>query len=68
MDNHGIDPDFFLEEVHNLDYSIVSPNLKLAKNLENLNGKKFIFTNANFSINDSLKHVFLCHLILRINV
>ena len=47
MDNHGIDPDSFLEEVHNLDYSIVSPNLKLAKNLENLNGKKFIFTNAN---------------------
>ena len=47
MDNHGIDPDSFLEEVHKLDYSIVSPNLKLAKNLENLNGKKFIFTNAN---------------------
>ncbi len=47
MDNHGIDPDSFLEEVHNLDYSIVSPNLKLAKDLENLNGKKFIFTNAN---------------------
>jgi len=47
MDHHEIDPDFFLNEVHNLDYSIVSPNLKLAKNLENLNGKKFIFTNAN---------------------
>ena len=47
MDNHGVDPDSFLEEVHKLDYSIVSPNLKLAKNLENLNGKKFIFTNAN---------------------
>ena len=47
MDNHGIDPDSFLEEVHKLDYSIVNPNLKLAKNLENLNGKKFIFTNAN---------------------
>ena len=47
MDHHGIDPDSFLEEVHNLDYSIVSPNLKLAKNLENLNGKKIIFTNAN---------------------
>ena len=47
MDNHDIDPDYFLEVVHNLDYSIVSPNLKLAKNLENLNGKKFIFTNAN---------------------
>ena len=47
MDDHGIDPDSFLEEVHKLDYSIVSPNLNLAKNLENLNGKKFIFTNAN---------------------
>ena len=47
MDNHDIDPDYFLEEVHNLDYSIVSPNLKLAKNLENLNGRRFIFTNAN---------------------
>ena len=47
MDDHGIDPDSFLEEVHKLDYSIVNPNLKLAKNLENLNGKKFIFTNAN---------------------
>jgi len=47
MDNHGVDPDSFLEEVHKLDYSIVNPNLKLAKNLENLNGKKFIFTNAN---------------------
>ncbi len=47
MDNHGVDPDHFLNEVHNLDYSIVRPNLKLAKNLENLNGKKFIFTNAN---------------------
>ena len=54
MDNHGIDPDSFLEEVHNLDYSIVSPNLKLAKNLENLNGKKFIFTNANKKHADSI--------------
>ena len=47
MDNHGVNPDSFLEEVHNLDYSIVSPNLKLAKNLKSLNGKKFIFTNAS---------------------
>ena len=54
MDNHGIDPDSFLEEVHKLDYSIVSPNLKLAKNLENLNGKKFIFTNANKKHADSI--------------
>jgi len=54
MDNHGIDPDSFLEEVHKLNYSIVSPNLKLAKNLKNLNGKKFIFTNANKKHADSI--------------
>ena len=33
MDNHGIDPDFFLEEVHKLDYSIVGPNQKLNEEL-----------------------------------
>ena len=54
MVHHGIDPDSFLEEVHNLDYSIVNPNLKLAKDLENLNGKKFIFTNANKKHADSI--------------
>ena len=54
MDNHGIDPDSFLEEVHKLDYSIVNPNLKLAKDIENLNGKKFIFTNANKKHADSI--------------
>ena len=47
MDNHGIDPDVFLEEVHKLDYSIVNPNHELSKNLGNLKGKKYIFTNAN---------------------
>ena len=29
MDNHGVDPEIFLKEVHKLDYSIVSPNHKL---------------------------------------
>ena len=26
MDNHGVDADHFLDEVHKLDYSIVGPN------------------------------------------
>ena len=47
MDNHGVDPDLFLKEVHNLDYSIVNPNNELTKSLKSLNGEKFIFTNAN---------------------
>ena len=47
MDNHGIDPDHFLSEVHNLDYSIVGPNKELNIELEKLEGRKIIYTNAN---------------------
>ena len=47
MDNHGIEPDHFLAEVHNLDYSIVGPNKELNNELEKLEGRKIIYTNAN---------------------
>ena len=47
MDNHGIDPDYFLNEVHKLDYSIVGPNKMLNEELHKLNGRKIIYTNAN---------------------
>ena len=47
MDNHGVEPDQFLSEVHRLDYSIVGPNPQLNKELEKLNGRKIIYTNAN---------------------
>ena len=47
MDNHGVEADFFLEEVHKLDYSIVSPNKKLNNELHKLQGRKIIYTNAN---------------------
>ena len=47
MDNHGVDPEIFLKEVHQLDYSIVEPNQKLNEELSKLNGKKIIYTNAN---------------------
>tara|TARA_X000000368_G_scaffold286149_1_gene227257 strand:+ start:730 stop:1407 length:678 start_codon:yes stop_codon:yes gene_type:complete len=47
MDNYGVDPDHFLEEVHKLDYSIVSSNDKLNEELKKLKGKKIIYTNAN---------------------
>jgi putative hydrolase of the HAD superfamily len=47
MDNHNVDPDHFLAEVHNLDYSIVEPNKYLNKELEKLKGRKIIYTNAN---------------------
>ncbi len=47
MDNHGVDPDHFLAEVHKLDYSIVGPNHKLNEELRKLKGRKIIYTNAN---------------------
>jgi len=47
MDNHDVDPDYFLTEVHRLDYSIVEPNHKLNEELKKLKGRKIIFTNAN---------------------
>ena len=47
MDNHGIDPDHFLDEVHRLDYSIVGSNKILNEELYNLQGRKIIYTNAN---------------------
>ena len=52
MDNHGVDPDHFLTEVHKLDYSIVGPNYKLNDELKKLSGRKIIYTNAN------MQHVF----------
>ena len=47
MDNHGIDPDHFLDEVHRLNYSIVSSNKILNEELHKLQGRKIIYTNAN---------------------
>ena len=63
MDNHGIDPDHFLSEVHNLDYSIVGPNKKLNIELEKLEGKKIIYTNASRQHADNvLKRLGLTHM------
>ena len=47
MDNHGINPDNFLDAVHRCDYSIVGPNNELNKELQKLEGRKIIYTNAN---------------------
>ena len=58
MDNHNIDPESFLNEVHKLDYSIIKPDILLKNALENLTGRKIIFTNANKSHVDKV----LCQL------
>jgi len=63
MDNHDVDPDLFLSEVHKLDYSIVGPDHELNQQLEKLDGRKIIYTNANRQhVVDVLKRLELTHM------
>ena len=47
MIEHGINPNHFLEYVHDIDLSPVSPNPELAKALARLEGRKIVFTNGS---------------------
>ena len=49
MDEYNVEPEDFLEQVHNLDYSIIGPDLELKNALHKINGKKIIYTNANLT-------------------
>ncbi|MDQ6436200.1 pyrimidine 5'-nucleotidase [Mesorhizobium sp. LHD-90] len=47
MARHNIDSDDFLQKVHDIDYSWVSPDAALGEAIKALPGRKFIFTNGN---------------------
>lgn len=47
MERHAIDPDDFLEKVHDIDYSWLVPNPALGEAIKALPGRKFIFTNGD---------------------
>ena len=47
MVRHGIDPDDFLEKVHDIDYSWLVPDPVLGVAIKQLPGRKFIFTNGD---------------------
>jgi putative hydrolase of the HAD superfamily len=47
MLRHNIDPDDFLQKVHDIDYSWVAPNPSLGEAIKALPGRKFIFTNGD---------------------
>ena len=47
MKRENIDPDEFLEFVHNINLEILKPNKELSKIIKNLPGDKFIFTNGS---------------------
>ena len=44
---HGIDPDDFLNKVHDIDYSGLKPDPTLAAAIKALPGRRFIFTNGD---------------------
>lgn len=47
MLHHGIDPNHFLQAVHDIDYSVLSPDPLLGEAISALPGRKFIFTNGD---------------------
>jgi putative hydrolase of the HAD superfamily len=47
MEEHGIKPDDFLEYVHDIDHSPVTPDARLGAAIERLPGRKFILTNGS---------------------
>ncbi len=49
MLNHNINPEKFLDYVHDIDFSIVKPDNELNDLIKKIPEKKIIFTNANIS-------------------
>ncbi|MET0598492.1 MAG: pyrimidine 5'-nucleotidase [Mesorhizobium sp.] len=47
MERHKIDPDDFLNKVHDIDYSWLTPDPGLGDAIRALPGRKFIFTNGD---------------------
>ena len=46
MDNHGMEPEQFLQEVHEIDFTVLEPDPELAKNIQALPGRRIIYTNG----------------------
>ncbi|ODN70165.1 pyrimidine 5'-nucleotidase [Methylobrevis pamukkalensis] len=47
MEEKGVQPDDFLDYVHDVDHSVLEPNPALADAIDRLPGKKFVFTNGS---------------------
>lgn len=54
MQTYGIDPEHYLQAVHDIDYSPVAPHPELVEIIKSLPGRKFVFTNAD---NDHAREV-----------
>jgi len=47
MDEHDVDPQHYLDDVHDIDYSSISRNEELGNLIQALPGRKHIFTNGD---------------------
>src|SRR5271155_2382340 len=54
MEEHGLQPDEFLELVHQIDHSPIEPNPGLSDAIAKLPGRKFILTNGTRSHADAV--------------
>ena len=65
----AIKPKKFLEYVHDIDFSIVKPDIELNYLIKRIPGKKIVFTNADMEyakmhgVNSNLKKILLIFLI-----
>ena len=63
MNDHGVDPETFLDYVHDVDLAPIAPDPSLANKISKLNGKKLVFTNGSYGHADRiLKHLNMDHL------
>lgn len=46
MDVHGVDPGPYLTDVHDIDFTVLSPDPTLATRLRELPGRKIVYTNG----------------------
>lgn len=46
MTEHGVDPGPYLTDVHDIDFSVLSPDPELARSIKALPGRKIVYTNA----------------------
>jgi putative hydrolase of the HAD superfamily len=56
MEEHKIDPDAFLDYVHDIDHTPIPANAKLAAHLEELPGRKLVFTNGTVRHAENVMH------------
>ena len=48
MDRHGLEPEAFLDAVHQIDLSHMKPAPDLRRAIEALNGRKIVYTNGSY--------------------